>query len=170
MAHVVTEPCFGCKYTDCVVVCPTDCFHQGEQMLFIDPDPCIDCGACVSECPVEAIYLDDNVSLGNRDWSSTGRNRTVREAIDSGKYALYEVTRADFALKVAPDRVNGPNTNWTHTAGATPQTGSGVSGTPYRPVAQYRPTYPCPDNTNPDDCDDDRRIYLLRLKADANTP
>ncbi len=61
MAMVVTEPCFGCKYTDCVVVCPADCFHEGEQMLFIHPDECIDCEACISECPVEAIYHEDDV-------------------------------------------------------------------------------------------------------------
>lgn len=61
MAYIVTEPCFGCKYTDCVVVCPIDCFHQGEQMLFIDPLECIDCDACISECPVEAIYPDHSV-------------------------------------------------------------------------------------------------------------
>ena len=56
MAYVVTQPCFGCKYTDCVVVCPTECFREGEQMLFIAPAECIDCGACPSECPVEAIF------------------------------------------------------------------------------------------------------------------
>src|SRR4051794_18230482 len=61
MAFVVCEPCRGCKYTDCVVVCPMDCFYQDEQMLYIDPDECIDCGACVPECPVEAIHLDQNV-------------------------------------------------------------------------------------------------------------
>ena len=61
MAFVVTEPCFGCKYTDCVVVCPCDCFREGEQMLFIDPEHCIDCEACVVECPVEAIYHEDAV-------------------------------------------------------------------------------------------------------------
>jgi len=61
MAFVVTAPCFGCKYTDCVVVCPCECFHEGEQMLYIDPDHCIDCEACVPECPVEAIYHEDNV-------------------------------------------------------------------------------------------------------------
>ena len=61
MAFVVTEPCFGCKYTDCVVVCPCDCFREGEQMLFIDPDECIDCDACTPECPVEAIYHEENV-------------------------------------------------------------------------------------------------------------
>ncbi|MCA9027005.1 MAG: ferredoxin family protein [Planctomycetaceae bacterium] len=61
MTMVVTEPCFGCKYTDCVVVCPTEAFHEGEQMLFIHPEECIDCGACVPECPVEAIYYEGDV-------------------------------------------------------------------------------------------------------------
>jgi ferredoxin len=61
MAFVVTAPCFGCKYTDCVVVCPCECFHEGEQMLYIDPEECIDCEACVPECPVEAIFHEDNV-------------------------------------------------------------------------------------------------------------
>lgn len=61
MALVVTEPCFGCKHTACVTVCPCDCFHEGEQMLFIDPIPCIDCEACMSECPTQAIYHEDNV-------------------------------------------------------------------------------------------------------------
>jgi ferredoxin len=61
MAHVVAEPCFDCKYTDCVVVCPVDCFYEGAQMLFIHPDECIDCEACVPECPVEAIFHEDNL-------------------------------------------------------------------------------------------------------------
>jgi len=61
MAFVVTSPCFGCKYTDCVVVCPCECFHEGEKMLYIDPEPCIDCEACAAECPVEAIFHEDDV-------------------------------------------------------------------------------------------------------------
>ena len=61
MAHVVTKACFGCKYTDCVTVCPCECFHEGEQMLYIDPEECIDCGACLPECPVEAIFIDHEV-------------------------------------------------------------------------------------------------------------
>ena len=61
MAYVVTAPCFGCKYTDCVVVCPVECFHEGEQMLYINPKECIDCDACVHECPVEAIFQEDDV-------------------------------------------------------------------------------------------------------------
>lgn len=61
MAHVVAEPCFGCKYTDCVIVCPVECFYEGEQMVYIHPAECIDCEACVPECPVEAIFQEDNV-------------------------------------------------------------------------------------------------------------
>ncbi len=61
MAFVVTQPCDGCKYTDCVTVCPTDCFHEGERMLYIHPDDCVDCEACVPECPVEAIFYEENV-------------------------------------------------------------------------------------------------------------
>jgi ferredoxin len=68
MAFVVTEPCFGCKYTDCVVVCPCDCFREGEQMLFIDPDHCVDCDACTPECPVHAIYQEDHVPDEWRDF------------------------------------------------------------------------------------------------------
>ncbi len=61
MAHIVAEPCFDCKYTDCVVVCPVDCFYEGAQMLYIHPEECIDCEACVPECPVEAIFHEDNL-------------------------------------------------------------------------------------------------------------
>ena len=61
MTHVVCEPCSGCKYTDCVVVCPVECFYEGDQMLYIHPEECIDCEACVPECPVEEIFHEDNV-------------------------------------------------------------------------------------------------------------
>jgi len=59
MTFVVTEKCIKCKYTDCVEVCPVDCFHEGPNFLVIDPEVCIDCSLCVTECPVEAIY-DEN--------------------------------------------------------------------------------------------------------------
>ena len=61
MAHVVTEPCVGCKYTDCVVVCPCECFYADDRQLYIDPVDCIDCGACIPECPVGAIFRDADV-------------------------------------------------------------------------------------------------------------
>src|SRR5207302_2149199 len=56
MAYVVCEPCHDCKYTDCVVVCPCNCFYQDDTMLYIDPVECIDCEACVPECPADAIF------------------------------------------------------------------------------------------------------------------
>lgn len=58
MAHVVTSKCQGCKFTDCVAVCPVACFYELENQLVIHPEECIDCTACVSECPVEAIYAE----------------------------------------------------------------------------------------------------------------
>ena len=61
MTYVVTESCVKCKYTDCVDVCPVDCFREGPNFLVIDPDECIDCTLCVAECPVEAIYAEDDV-------------------------------------------------------------------------------------------------------------
>ena len=61
MAFVVAEPCIKCKYTDCVDVCPVDCFHEGKNMLVIDPDECIDCGACEPECPTTAIFAEDDL-------------------------------------------------------------------------------------------------------------
>ncbi len=61
MTHVVCEPCIKCKFTDCVAVCPVDCFHEGVNMLAIDPEECIDCGACIDECPVSAIYPEEDL-------------------------------------------------------------------------------------------------------------
>jgi ferredoxin len=68
MPYVVIDRCIRCKYTDCVEVCPVDCFHEGPNMLVIDPDGCIDCGLCVPECPVEAILPADAVPAGRRQF------------------------------------------------------------------------------------------------------
>ena len=70
MTHVVAEPCFACKYTDCVVVCPVECFYEGDKMLYIHPDECIDCEACVPECPVEAIFHEDNLPAEWKDFTA----------------------------------------------------------------------------------------------------
>ncbi|MFA5088082.1 MAG: 4Fe-4S dicluster domain-containing protein [Candidatus Omnitrophota bacterium] len=61
MASIVTEPCIKCKYTNCVMVCPVEAFREDKEMLVIDPEVCIDCGACIPECPVQAIYMQDEV-------------------------------------------------------------------------------------------------------------
>jgi ferredoxin len=74
MAYVVTESCIKCKYTDCVDVCPVDCFHEGPNMLVIDPDECIDCTLCVAECPVEAIFAEDDVPRDQREFIEINRD------------------------------------------------------------------------------------------------
>lgn len=61
MAYIIAEPCIGVKDASCVAVCPVDCIYEGEDMYYINPDECIDCGACEPECPVEAIFADDSV-------------------------------------------------------------------------------------------------------------
>lgn len=61
MTHVVTESCIRCKYTDCVEACPVDCFKEGPNFLVIDPEECIDCAVCVSECPVQAIFAEEDL-------------------------------------------------------------------------------------------------------------
>lgn len=68
MAYVVTDSCVKCKYTDCVDVCPVDCFREGPNMLVIDPNECIDCALCISECPVNAIYAEDEVPESMHDY------------------------------------------------------------------------------------------------------
>ena len=73
MTYVVTESCVKCKYTDCVDVCPVDCFREGPNMLVIDPDECIDCTLCVAECPVEAIFAEDDVPSDQKDFTDLAR-------------------------------------------------------------------------------------------------
>ena len=66
MTHVVTENCIKCKHTDCVDVCPVDCFREGPNFLVIEPDECIDCAVCIPECPVNAIYAEEDVPENQR--------------------------------------------------------------------------------------------------------
>ena len=67
MTYIVAEPCVNCRYTDCAIPCPVEAFHLDDDMLVINPETCIDCDGCVSECPVEAIFREDNVP---ERWSS----------------------------------------------------------------------------------------------------
>ena len=75
MTYVVVENCIKCKYMDCVEVCPVDCFYEGENMLVIHPDECIDCGVCEPECPAEAIKPDTEIGAGKM----AGSERPVRQ-------------------------------------------------------------------------------------------
>ncbi len=84
MTFVVTDVCIRCKYTDCVEVCPVDCFYEGENMLVIHPDECIDCGVCEPECPIEAILPDTDENAEkwlelNRDYSEKWPNITEQK-------------------------------------------------------------------------------------------
>ncbi len=97
MTYVVTEACIKCKYMDCVEVCPVDCFYEGENMLVIHPDECIDCGVCEPECPPEAIVPDTDpqgeqwLEL-NRDYSETWPNiaRKGKPPEDADEYLNQE--------------------------------------------------------------------------------
>lgn len=83
MTFVVTDACVRCKYTDCVEVCPVDCFYEGENMLVIHPDECIDCGVCEPECPIEAIKPESDDLLHwveiNREYAMKWPNITEKK-------------------------------------------------------------------------------------------
>lgn len=84
MTYVVTDACIKCKYTDCVEVCPVDCFYEGENTLVIQPDECIDCGVCEPECPVDAIIADTDPEAEkfiemNRKYSEIWPNITLQK-------------------------------------------------------------------------------------------
>ena len=68
MTYDITENCIKCKYTDCVEVCPVDCFHEGPNFLVINPDECIDCSLCEPECPIDAIISDEDITDENRQF------------------------------------------------------------------------------------------------------
>ena len=70
MTHVVTESCIKCKHTDCVDVCPVDCFKEGPNFLVIDPDECIDCAVCIPECPVNAIFAEEDLPAGQEKFTA----------------------------------------------------------------------------------------------------
>lgn len=73
MTYLVTESCIKCKYTDCVEVCPVDCFYEGPNFLAINPEECIDCGVCLPECPVDAIIEDTNKTVDVVFWENLNR-------------------------------------------------------------------------------------------------
>ena len=94
MTYVVTDNCIACKYTDCVAVCPVDCFYEGENMLVIHPDECIDCGVCEPECPADAIRADTEDGL--EAWIAL--NRKYAEAwpvITEAREPLAEAEKMD---------------------------------------------------------------------------
>lgn len=91
MTYVVTEPCIRCKYTDCVDVCPVDCFREGPNMLTIDPDECIDCAVCIPECPANAIFAEEDLPADQLPYIKINADLTPKfKSITKRKGALPE--------------------------------------------------------------------------------
>jgi len=91
MPFVVTGKCIKCRYTDCVEVCPVDCFYEGENMLVINPDECIDCGVCEPECPIEAIKSDEELASEEQHWAEKNtKYSALWPLLTRGKGALAE--------------------------------------------------------------------------------
>ncbi len=119
MAYIVGDPCVKCKYTDCVAVCPVDCFYEGENTLVIHPDECIDCGACEPECPTNAIfeesalpedqvaYIDLNAVFSGAkeagDADTTGWPQPVIDAVSGGVEAWPVISEQKAALDGADE-------------------------------------------------------------------
>lgn len=87
MTYLVTENCIKCKHTDCVEVCPVDCFHEGPNFLVIDPNECIDCGVCVPECPIDAIVADNDSNTDIELWTDLNRKLSEKWPVISKKKA-----------------------------------------------------------------------------------
>jgi ferredoxin len=111
MTYVVTEACIKCKYMDCVEVCPVDCFYEGEVMLVINPDECIDCGVCEPECPIDAILPDTEPEAEpwlqlNRDYSAGWPNIT-RKGASPPDADDYKDVKNKFAGHFSPEPGSG---------------------------------------------------------------
>ena len=85
MTHVVVSGCVNCKYQECVAVCPVEAFREAETYLVIDPDECIDCAACVPECPVDAIYAEEDVPESEEDWIERNENEASELEVAIGE-------------------------------------------------------------------------------------
>jgi len=101
MTHLVTENCIKCKHTDCVVVCPVDCFYEGPNFLAINPDECIDCGVCIAECPVDAIVEGDDKKVANIEFWYDLNERLSKK--------WPNITKKKEALPEADEWKNKPN-------------------------------------------------------------
>ena len=100
MTFLVTENCIKCKHTDCVEVCPVDCFHEGPNFLAINPSECIDCGVCVPECPIDAIVADNDVNTNIEQWLEINTRLSAKWPV---------ITKRKPALPDAEEWNNKPN-------------------------------------------------------------
>ena len=103
MTYVVDEKCIKCKHMDCVEVCPVDCFYEGENMLVIHPDECIDCGVCEPECPVEAIYADVDLPEKYQEYLEINADKSQEFPVISEKSDPLPTARTLDEIKAAGD-------------------------------------------------------------------
>jgi ferredoxin len=103
MTYVVTAHCNGCKYTDCVEVCPVEAFHEGPEMVYINPESCIDCNACVEECPVEAIYADVDLPEKYQEYLEINADKSQEFPVISEKSDPLPTARTLEEIKAAGD-------------------------------------------------------------------
>ena len=95
MTHVVTESCINCKHTDCVTVCPVDCFVEGPNFLAINPEECIDCGVCIPECPVDAIFAEGDIAQEEFDkWCFENQEEVKRRQLEFDRTKFQEDNKA----------------------------------------------------------------------------
>lgn len=128
MAYVVADPCIKCKYTDCVAVCPVDCFYEGKNMLVINPDECIDCGACEPECPTTAIFEEG-------DLPSKWQVFTEINAVYSGAKSLDDANTDGWPAHIAEGATTWPNI----TAQKSPLPGADDAAKEENKIAQMSP-------------------------------
>ena len=121
MTYIVTDACIKCKYMDCVEVCPVDCFYEGENMLVIHPEECIDCGVCEPECPVEAIVPDTEDEPDGK-WLKINATQNANPQLDIQR-AKYPASSPVFQSVTTPDikklmnvAMSVPNTGWKNFA------------------------------------------------------
>lgn len=109
MTYIVTQHCVDCKYTDCVAVCPVDAFHESERMVFINPDTCVNCDACVPACPIEAIFSEENLPAKFQSWLDINKEGAAKYPVInqkkdalSGAKSLDELKEMDQKGQVPP--------------------------------------------------------------------
>ena len=97
MTYIVAEPCVNCRYTDCALVCPVEAFHLDDDMLVINPETCIDCDACVPECPVEAVFSEAALPAEWSNYTAINAERALR-----AEWSNYTAINAERALSGLP--------------------------------------------------------------------